>query len=69
MFIMLIMPYYGAGSPSPLGPSSLGSGINFALYAKYAKGVELCIYDADHNITSELSLDPTKHKTGMSTWV
>ena len=38
--------------------------MNFALYAKHAKGVELCVYDKDHNLVAELPLDPSTHKTG-----
>ncbi|MCR9142940.1 MAG: glycogen debranching protein GlgX [bacterium] len=36
----------GEGSPFPLGASVLrGGGVNFALYAGHAEGVELCIFE------------------------
>src|ERR1700737_1135384 len=37
------------GSPFPLGSYYDGKGINFAIYAENATGVELCLFeDADH---------------------
>ncbi len=39
-------PRLGAGSPSPLGATPTGQGVNFALYAGHAHEVELCIFDA-----------------------
>jgi glycogen operon protein len=35
------------GSPSPLGATFDGKGVNFAVYADEATGVEVCIFDAE----------------------
>jgi glycogen operon protein len=35
------------GSPSPLGATWDGAGVNFALFSENAEGVELCLFDAD----------------------
>ncbi|QHS56863.1 glycogen debranching protein GlgX [Mucilaginibacter sp. 14171R-50] len=35
------------GKPYPLGATYNGKGVNFALYADNATGVELCLFDAD----------------------
>jgi isoamylase len=34
------------GNPSPLGASFDGAGTNFAVYARHAEAIELCLYDA-----------------------
>jgi len=39
------------GKPYPLGATTTGLGVNFALFAEHATAVDLCLYDAD---------DPTK---------
>jgi len=52
------------GSPQPLGPSKQGSGVNFALYAKYARAVTLCLFDENNSPTTEISLNPSQHRTG-----
>lgn len=53
------------GSPSPLGPSKQGSAVNFALYAKFATGVEICLFDGtDHRALASIKLDPKSHKSG-----
>lgn len=46
-----------AGSPSPLGPSKQSSGINFALYAKLATSVKLCIFSSSHQLLAELDMN------------
>src|SRR5437762_2815492 len=33
------------GHPRPLGATWLGNGVNFALFAEHASGVELCLFD------------------------
>jgi glycogen operon protein len=35
------------GSPSPLGATWDGAGVNFALFSENAEGVELCLFDAE----------------------
>ncbi|RXK86394.1 glycogen debranching protein GlgX [Filimonas effusa] len=37
------------GSPSPLGATWDGKGVNFALYADYAAAVELCLFDQPYD--------------------
>lgn len=39
------------GKPFPLGASWNGKGVNFALFAENATGVELCLFDADDHET------------------
>jgi isoamylase len=34
------------GSPSPLGATSNGSGVNFALFSEHATEVKLCLFDS-----------------------
>ena len=34
------------GSPFPLGATWNGNGVNFALYAENATGVELCLFNS-----------------------
>jgi isoamylase len=33
------------GTPSPLGATRDGAGVNFAVYGEHATGVELCLFD------------------------
>src|SRR4051812_37895500 len=35
------------GTPYPLGATWDGEGTNFALFSEHAKGVRLCLFDAD----------------------
>src|ERR1044072_2515201 len=37
------------GSPYPLGATWDGKGVNFALFADNATGVELCLFDNEHS--------------------
>lgn len=37
------------GKPYPLGATWDGQGVNFALFSENATGVELCLFDEDHN--------------------
>ncbi|GAX83904.1 hypothetical protein CEUSTIGMA_g11328.t1 [Chlamydomonas eustigma] len=53
-----------SGSPTPLGPSKNGSAVNFALYAKHASGVQLCLFDRDHQHLQSIQLETSSHKTG-----
>lgn len=61
-----------AGKPEPLGPSKWGGdgpfaprGVNFALWAKHATAVTLCLYDAASNSPlGEVKLDAKSHRTG-----
>src|SRR4051812_6138788 len=39
------------GSPFPLGASWDGEGVNSALYAENATGVDLCLFDQENNTT------------------
>jgi isoamylase len=36
------------GSSSPLGATWDGAGVNFALFSENASGVELCLFDDEH---------------------
>jgi glycogen operon protein len=40
------MSRLGPGSPSPLGATWDGRGVNFALFSEHAEKVELCLFDA-----------------------
>jgi len=52
------MPCPFAGSPSPLGPSKTADGINFAIFAKHASSVTLCLFDDGHKpLGSEIKLE------------
>jgi glycogen operon protein len=51
------------GSPSPLGASFDGEGTNFAVYARHAEGLELCIYDAK-DPAREVRRVPMRERTG-----
>ena len=35
------------GSPSPLGATWDGGGVNFAVWSEHATAVELCLFDGD----------------------
>lgn len=50
------IPCPPTGQPSPLGPSKQGSAINFALYAKFATSVQLCLFDSEHKSLGEVPL-------------
>ena len=51
------------GSPFPLGASWDGHGVNFALYAENATGVELCLFDSkdDPTQTSSVRIEDRTH--------
>eukprot|EP00897_Mesotaenium_endlicherianum_P008367 jgi/Mesen1/7559/ME000392S06818 len=54
------------GRPDNLGATWGKDGsVNFALYAKHAQGVTLCLYNAeDAEPTLEIDLEPALHRTG-----
>ena len=53
------------GSPCPFGVSHKEGGVNFALFAKHATTVALCLFDeTTHTLVYEINLDPAQHKTG-----
>jgi isoamylase len=52
------------GSPSPLGATWDGIGVNFALFSEHATGVELCLF-ADAAATSESLRIPLTERTDM----
>ena len=43
------MTTLAAGTPSPLGASYDGKGVNFTLFSAHAERVELCVFDAQGN--------------------
>lgn len=53
------------GSPSPLGVHRAGERLNFAVYSKNARAMELVLYERDNWVTPVLriALDPYKNKT------
>ena len=52
------------GHPYPLGATWDGNGVNFALYADNATGVELCLYDANESgkETAKIELTERTHQ-------
>jgi isoamylase len=52
------------GSPYPLGATWDGNGVNFALFANSAEGVELCLFDAanDQSETTRVKLTERTHQ-------
>uniref|UniRef100_A0A0D6R0S4 isoamylase n=1 Tax=Araucaria cunninghamii TaxID=56994 RepID=A0A0D6R0S4_ARACU len=55
------------GTHSPLGVSQVDNGINFSLFTKHATSVTLCLYlgaSKGDSEVQEITLDPTKNKTG-----
>jgi isoamylase len=56
----------GPGQPYPFGATEHKKGINFAVYAKEAEKLSLCLFEEQHLETpfQEFELDPKKHKTG-----
>lgn len=54
-----------AGTPLPFGATRQGEGVNFALYAKEAVALFLCLYDEDSLAPLlEVELDPLINRTG-----
>ena len=58
--------HHTAGSPLPLGAHVVGDGINFALFSRHARAVELLLYRQPEDIqaSERIQLDPTRHRTG-----
>ncbi len=57
------MPTYETqkGSPSPLGTSQKGGGVNFALYSEHATKVTLCLFkEEEHEPFVEIDLNKTE---------
>jgi isoamylase len=52
------------GSPSPLGATWDGSGVNFALFSEHATKVELCLFDAPDATAAQVSV-PLVDRTDM----
>jgi isoamylase len=48
------------GSPYPLGATYDGNGVNFALFADNATGVDLCLFDADYNESESYKIKITE---------
>ena len=44
------------GSPFPLGATWDGQGVNFALYAENATGVDLCLFDSENDETESVKI-------------
>ncbi len=55
----------GPGESAPLGASMRRSGINFSVYSKHAKGVDLLLFDGvdDDRPSRTISLDPVKNRS------
>ena len=53
-----------AGAPSPLGPSPVQAGINFALYTEHATAVTLVLQTAVFEPAQEFALSAEQHRTG-----
>ena len=52
------------GSPFPLGASWDGQGVNFAIYAENATGVDLCLFNNKEEQTESIKIrieDRTHH--------
>ena len=49
------------GSPYPLGATSTGEGVNFALFSENASGVDLCLFDSSHQPQETLRIRLTEH--------
>ncbi|PRY54358.1 glycogen operon protein [Arcticibacter pallidicorallinus] len=45
------------GSPYPLGATWDGNGVNFALYAENAEGVELCLFKSNDNQAEDIRIE------------
>lgn len=60
---MLETTVYYTGEPYPLGATWDGNGVNFALYAENAEGVDLCLFDAleDDDETIKIKLKERSH--------
>lgn len=52
------------GAPSPLGPSPVQAGINFALYTEHATAVTLVLQTAVSEPPQEFALTAEQHRTG-----
>ena len=50
------------GKPYPQGATYDGEGVNFALFARHAEGVELCLFDSDQSDAQEERI-PIKERT------
>src|SRR5215471_18480239 len=52
-----------AGAPHPLGATMLGRGVNFSVYSRSAKSVELLLFSGadDHFVSSAVPLNRTYH--------
>ncbi|MDX5420522.1 MAG: glycogen debranching enzyme GlgX, partial [Hymenobacteraceae bacterium] len=48
------------GSPYPLGATWDGEGVNFALYAENATGVDLCLFDEAMGAVESVKLKLTE---------
>lgn len=49
------------GKPYPLGVVYDGEGVNFSLFSENARGVELCLFDADENETNRIKVIERTH--------
>ena len=54
------------GRPAPLGATCVSGGVNFSLYARHARQLELLLFAAaaDSAPQRTLRLDPARHRTG-----
>jgi glycogen operon protein len=54
------------GAPLPLGPSTCGEGVNFALFSQYASHIRLELFDhhKDAKAARVIDLDPARNRTG-----
>src|SRR5438270_3441879 len=43
------------GEPFPLGATRDGSGTNFSVFSEHAEGIELCLFDGDHETHVEMT--------------
>lgn len=52
------------GAFQPLGPFKTPKGINFALYARHASSVVLCLFNTEGELIKEFVLDGKRNRTG-----
>lgn len=59
---MMLNPVHYAGQPYPLGATWDGHGVNFALYAENAEGVDLCLFESTDDKSEKVRL-PIRERT------
>ncbi len=57
------------GAPFPLGPTIVGSGVNFAVYSEHATQIDICLYESGNDLPTRTVTLPDRTNFVWHGWI